>query len=232
MKLLASQSGSVQVHQRLRHIRRTGRPPAGRSRTWTTLRPRPVAITPQVGQPAMVAVGSTRTHTSPSSSLRESTATSCISSSALASRVRSPMPCALRSRWSSNRKDRGDSGPWWWMPMGGSPVWNRPTPQREDPTSPRAPEPRLPGGAGSVSTLVGGRLLRGLLVAMGWSIGTRRVSWRQQAERGQGRGQGRGAEGVSGRVSRCWLSGSWRRHVCSPHVAVPLGRRARGGRVV
>ena len=52
---------------------------------------------------------------------------------ALASPLRSLMPCVLRSRWSQPQESEVQ-GTRWWMPMGKSPVWHRPTPQREEPT--------------------------------------------------------------------------------------------------
>ena len=69
VKVLVGQSGSRQIHRRLRQTSRTGRPAIGRSRTWTSLRPCPTARTPQFAQPTTSAVVSTSSHSSSSTSV-------------------------------------------------------------------------------------------------------------------------------------------------------------------
>src|SRR5664280_592566 len=84
VKDFCAQSGSLQIHFRFLHTRRTGRPPEGRPRIWMTERPCPVARTPQFPHPTMSAVGSTEMNTSPSSSVIARTTNPSIPNSAVA----------------------------------------------------------------------------------------------------------------------------------------------------
>jgi hypothetical protein len=65
VQVRTSQAGSPQRQIRFRHHSTTGRPPIGRSRTWTVRRPWSSARTPQPMQPTTVAVVWTASRHSP-----------------------------------------------------------------------------------------------------------------------------------------------------------------------
>ena len=131
VKVRREQSGSTQRNRRFRQMRRTGLPTTGRSRTWTIERPWPIARPPQSGQPTRAAVVSTSTHHSPSCSSMASTTNPSMPSSAVsAAATVVHVPCPSDSRCPQPQESRA-TGPYRWMPMGGSPA-----------TAPHAPSRR------------------------------------------------------------------------------------------
>ena len=111
---------------------RTGRPPMGRSRTWTTERPCPTATLPQPGQPSRgrrlhededlaVLLGGPGPRIRPFPAERPHR-----NYRSVMSRVPSILGCQLP-------QESGATGPYWWIPIGGSPGRHRPTPEREEP---------------------------------------------------------------------------------------------------
>ncbi len=125
-------SAGAPRHRR-RQTRRTALPEIGRSRTWTLLRPCPRARTPQVGHPITSRSVSTRSQTSPGSSVWERTTNPAIPSSAVTPPLRSSMPRVLSTLGSQQPQESRVTGPYWWMPMGRSPDERLPTPHCEEP---------------------------------------------------------------------------------------------------
>jgi hypothetical protein len=112
LKVLVPQSISGQDQRRLAHTRRTGLPPAGRSRIWILVRPWPTARVPQAPQPTGAGRVWTEMKTSPASSVMASTSKPSIPSRAVAPALPFVIvPCPSQSSSSEDRKTRGPRGP-------------------------------------------------------------------------------------------------------------------------